>query len=160
MESLILERLKKFTRLANNNPNEHEANVAARRVCKILEEHNFELAVTWNDVKRSTEPAFKSTRTTSPTSRTSHAGTPYGPRFWEDVIFTYDKSDPNYKPPYDKSDVYSAKWYKEKAENDKAQRTAHRTKRTLACSICKIEQDTFFMGDPGTFRCWGCWYAK
>lgn len=35
------ERLKALTRLANNNPNENEANLAARRVCKILEEKQF-----------------------------------------------------------------------------------------------------------------------
>lgn len=36
-----LDILKKLVRLANNNPNEHEANSAARKVCKILEEDGF-----------------------------------------------------------------------------------------------------------------------
>jgi hypothetical protein len=54
-----LDKLKKLIRLANNNPSEHEANSAARRVCKMLDEYEF--PTTWNDVKRSTEPAFKST---------------------------------------------------------------------------------------------------
>jgi len=40
---LDIDRLKKLTRLANNNPNDHEANLAARRVCKMLEEANFTL---------------------------------------------------------------------------------------------------------------------
>lgn len=38
-----LDLLKKLTKLANHNPNEHEANSAARRVCKMLEEANFSL---------------------------------------------------------------------------------------------------------------------
>lgn len=64
----------KLTKLANNNPNEHEANSAARRVCRLLEECNFifdisstELnnpttdSITWNDVKRATKPYWRST---------------------------------------------------------------------------------------------------
>lgn len=41
-----LEKLKKLTRLANNNPNDNEANLAARKVCKMLEEGNWALAPT------------------------------------------------------------------------------------------------------------------
>lgn len=68
-----LDKLKALIRLANNNPSENEANLAARRVCKILADNNFTLlnpqpktaadkvgsAKTWNDVKRSNEPAWK-----------------------------------------------------------------------------------------------------
>lgn len=38
-----LELLRKLVKLANNNSNEHEANSAARRVCKLIAENNFEL---------------------------------------------------------------------------------------------------------------------
>lgn len=61
-----LDLLKKLTRLANNNPNDNEANLAARKVCKMLEESNWSLPsvaarpTTYNDVKRSAEPEFKS----------------------------------------------------------------------------------------------------
>lgn len=41
-----LDLLKKLTRLANNNPNDNEANLAARRVCKMLEEGDWSLATT------------------------------------------------------------------------------------------------------------------
>lgn len=30
-----LKLIEKLARLANNNPNEHEANLAARKVCRI-----------------------------------------------------------------------------------------------------------------------------
>lgn len=75
-----LDKLKKLIRLANDNPNDHEANLAARRVCKILAEKDFVLlnlspktaagkmneAKTWNDVKRSEEPAWRSRPPTGP----------------------------------------------------------------------------------------------
>jgi len=36
-----IDLLKKLTKLANHNSNENEANSAARRVCKMLEEAGF-----------------------------------------------------------------------------------------------------------------------
>jgi hypothetical protein len=36
-----LDLLTKLVKLANNNPNENEANSAARRVCKLIAEANF-----------------------------------------------------------------------------------------------------------------------
>lgn len=55
-----LDLLKKLTRLANNNPNENEENLAARRVCKMLEEGKFSLPIEGPKI--------------------SGASTPYGPR--------------------------------------------------------------------------------
>lgn len=37
------DQLIKLIKLANNNPNENEANSAARKVCKIIEENKFSL---------------------------------------------------------------------------------------------------------------------
>ena len=37
-----LDRLKKLVKLANHNPNDNEANSAARRVCKMIEDGKFE----------------------------------------------------------------------------------------------------------------------
>lgn len=37
-----LELIKKLVKLANNNPNENEANLAARKVCRMIEEGKFE----------------------------------------------------------------------------------------------------------------------
>ncbi len=62
-----LDLLKKLTKLANHNPNDHEANSAARRVCKMLEECNFTLTpvakdnpLTWNDIVRSETSSWRS----------------------------------------------------------------------------------------------------
>lgn len=38
-----LDLLKKLTKLANHNPNENESNLAARKVCKMLEECDWNL---------------------------------------------------------------------------------------------------------------------
>lgn len=68
-----LDLIIKLVKLANNNPNENEANLAARKVCKLIAEGNFKFSsngnitskpeekpLTWNDVKRSTEPYWRS----------------------------------------------------------------------------------------------------
>jgi hypothetical protein len=39
-----LDQIKKLVKLANNNPNEHEANSAARMVCKLIEEAEFKFS--------------------------------------------------------------------------------------------------------------------
>ncbi len=41
MDAKKLEIIKKLIRLANNNPNEHEANLAARKVCIMLADYQF-----------------------------------------------------------------------------------------------------------------------
>jgi len=61
----------KLARLANENPNENEANLAARKVCKLIKAAEYKFngttqskptgrPTTWNDVTRSTEPAWSS----------------------------------------------------------------------------------------------------
>lgn len=36
-----IELIKKLIALANNNPNENEANLSARKVCQLLKDYNF-----------------------------------------------------------------------------------------------------------------------
>lgn len=48
------ELIVKLAKLANNNPNENEANMAARKVCKLLEALNFENG--WNTSRRAAPP--------------------------------------------------------------------------------------------------------
>lgn len=54
-----LEILKKLVALANNNPNDHEANTAARRVCKALAEDKF-IDQLSEPITRAKTPDFKS----------------------------------------------------------------------------------------------------
>jgi len=73
------EKIKKFIRLAVNNTNEHEANLAARKACQALYDGNWDgiantnsrqtvpnqqRATTYNDIRRSTEPQWKPTKPT------------------------------------------------------------------------------------------------
>src|ERR1700749_5093983 len=46
--------LIKLVKLANNNPNEHEANLAARRAVKMIAENNFEIIGGDPSVKKKT----------------------------------------------------------------------------------------------------------
>src|SRR5258708_17675117 len=46
-----LDILKKLVNLANNNPNEHEANSAARKACQLIKESEFKF-----DVDQSQQP--------------------------------------------------------------------------------------------------------
>ena len=50
-----LDLLIKLVKLANNNPNEHEANSAARRACKLIAEGNFKFTA---DIPKN-EPSIK-----------------------------------------------------------------------------------------------------
>lgn len=47
-----LDLLKKLINLANNNPNDHEANSAARRVCKMIAEGNYDFMNTQTPPKQ------------------------------------------------------------------------------------------------------------
>lgn len=63
---MTLDQLKKLVRLANNNPNDHEANAAARKVCRTLEENKFSLVggeqkTFWDDIIQS-KPATRAPR--------------------------------------------------------------------------------------------------
>lgn len=49
-----IDLIQKLIRLANNNPNENEANSAARRVCRMLENYKFSESIT---TQRSSQPA-------------------------------------------------------------------------------------------------------
>jgi len=58
--------IEKLARLANNNPNENEANLAARKVCKLLAKSNFKFVEDskvpppkQETPKRSSEPFWK-----------------------------------------------------------------------------------------------------
>lgn len=117
-----LERLLALIRLANNNPNENEANLAARTVCKVLgANQNFmrtgilEIRTTqakvgvstpdrkntaiWNDVRRSTEPAWGN-RPTNPGGFNPRFYGPGFERMWEyfNNIPRKDAPEPDYEP--------------------------------------------------------------
>lgn len=159
-----LDLLKKLIKLANNNPNEHEANSAARRVCKMIEENNFNFNET------------KSSQNVEPSLR----GVPYS----YDPIIEFFK---NYKRQ-DYGNYANGKWsvdYEVKEEERRKQqeqdehdrvhyaydymkdgryfykkKKEKRESRVLKCKICGNYVSTKFVGEPLVFECNSCqWTA-
>lgn len=149
-----LDRLKALIRLANNNPNDNEANLAARKACKILAENNFSLLQpqprtstttkvnepkTWNDVKRSTESEFKS-RPTAPTAD-----------MWEDFMNRHFTGGAKRWPGFD----WSKAPHKEAPEDNWDRETKNRPppanpyrgdgqkQEVRKCTKCGLETMTF-----------------
>ena len=169
-----IDLITKLAKLANNNPNEHEANLAARKVCRLLEEGKFlfngtRTAVdkipnagnygTWNDVKRSTEPQWRST----PPESGSYNN--YQDYFWDIVNnmrndpYRYGSWEPFPKeePPKQESPKYYAwqdpKWNYVKPSEQKE-------KRLLKCKKCGNSKLTKFVGLAELFECNTCqWTA-
>lgn len=155
-----LKLLEKLVRLANNNPNEHEANLAARRACKLIEDGKFQFnqipptssqspPLTYNDIRRSTEPFWRSTK---------------------------PPSYPGYKF-YDEARDVTPDWWKilEEIENQRRkqrEKTAEqyryepfserkaREKRKLKCKTCNQEKETLFIGLSEFFECNECQWAS
>jgi len=168
-------------RLANHNPSDNEANLAARKVCKIIAENDFAFLkptqprtaadkmrehasnysgpTTWNDVKRSTEPEFKS-RTYYSASNHNPTSNPFedffksywngfaygqrGGKSWTDSAPHKDaptddnwdketKSRPEYKTAYPKDDMYDPITGERKPKRQEIRK----------CSKCGLEIPTF-----------------
>lgn len=169
-----LELIKKLTKLANNNPNDNEANLAARKVCKLLEEGNFSLTQT--------------NTTPTPSNRPQSYGNPFTEDIF-DAIYgrgsrgpgksrtAYDKVreeqnkqqyDPRKRETKYREDYYDYVEYDEKIYNrpfsnvqydEKGQRKS-KLKRILKCKECKQNQETGFVGLPELYVCDKCqWTA-
>jgi len=116
-----LDLLKKLVKLANNNPNEHEANSAARRACKLIENAEFKFVA---DVKPN--PIFNP----SPAQ--------------EDFIRNTQRPVNNYYTP----DAWS--WVDDYIRNasqrrEKAREKAQENKANLKCSTCGKDLDPFYI---------------
>ena len=175
-----IEKLKSIIRLANNNPNEHEANLAARKACKILAENDFALfkqtrtaadkiygvsnptgrnTGTWNDVKRSTEPQWKSKSYDGPGSPEARAYQEDWFKKWNNYWKQAEKEPAQGNTSWDKETNYDSRNYKAKVNwtkdypfDDKPKKKESRIKK---CSKCGVEVSTFrFKEEP--FVCTVC----
>lgn len=155
-----LDLIKKLIRLANNNPNDNEANLAARKACRLIEEGKFNFnelkpvridnitpppqqATTWNDVKRSTEPEFKSSRQHNPNSWTGFKFSQAQQDFF-DRYMRRDWETPKYTPPSSYSPFTS----------DRNEPPKPKEKRPLECTKCHKTVDTAYVGN--LFVCTTC----
>lgn len=145
-----IDKLKALIRLANNNPNEHEANLAARKVCKQLAGNDFALlkepartsntakpaADTWNSMHRSKEPFWRSGDPLydffvnfKGGRRDAKSWTEYAPHVDAPEDNDYE---PFYKPPRN-----------QKEDEDWIRGKRKRRQEIRICSKCGLETMTF-----------------
>jgi len=157
--------LIKLAKLANHNPNEHEANLAARKVCQMLSEDNYTAldkllknhqprqqqrqqyqgAGTWNDIHRTTEEEFQNG--------------PFSPknRNWG----RYDPfNDPHYgkSTEFDWKEFFKSKWTwtpypGPEPENYKGYKKVY-AQKFKNCTVCGI--DKFTVDEDNPFVCFEC----
>lgn len=196
-----LDKLIKLTRLANNNPNENEANLAARKVCKMLEECNWKLngssstsqtkrgPTTWADVKRSTEPWWKSTyqnydwekayrdakererKRKEEDAKYSKEYEAEERKFYKKCKFCGRKDyktaeeRKHYDPTKNESiyvcrDCAFNESKKYEYKHQKHKENYEPPERVLKCKVCGKEVKTRFVGHSSQFTCTNCWYVK
>lgn len=152
-----LDLLKKLTKLANHNPNDNEANLAARKVCKMLEAGKWELP---NQQQK--KPIIRSASNPSspddfirkyynepkPTEPSEHARqeqqrkkyTNKGP--WYDIDFNYIFKER-------KTDPFTGKPIKPLP-----------VERELACKTCGDVNKTYFVGPAVMYQCYKCQFNE
>jgi hypothetical protein len=153
----------KLIRLANNNPNDNEANLAARKVCVLLKDHNFnsqplprpQTASQQNPYQRPpTEPAPTYTRTWNPP--------PYDFDFGDSIFEEFfRKRQREYKKDYYTRPPTEKKVHWNKDDNQYyTPPSKQKEERDLECKTCHKVVKTKFVGHPQLFECNTCqWTA-
>lgn len=156
----------KLAKLANENTNDNEANAAARKVCRLIKEGNYQFGLelanpikpgtTWNDLKRNDgPPPWSSKRPTTPR-----------PDFHDWFVNMYTENHGQEKS-YDSETngtyeyhQYTASDQNERVANAREKRERRRQvpKRPLECTRCHKEFITGYVGN--LFKCDGCFCAE
>lgn len=152
----------KLARLANENPNENEANLAARKVCSLIKAGNYKFdnqpiinrqqPINREPVRPNRQPDVRS------------ASNPIN-----DIYDMFNKycsygktsreyySRPNYnKPPKQEEPVYV--FWDELDPNTKKQK--EESKRILKCKTCHKNTETSFVGLAEIFECNDCSWSE
>jgi len=160
-----LELLIKLVKLANNNPNDNEANSAARRVCKMIAEADYKFI-------NNNPTNFKSTPNPSTgfnpfeeiIRNMRNQRTPYNSYNPYENIW----KNPFTQPEPTKQPFYDGMWANESKEraypiNEYDPITGKRKekpKRNLMCNTCNKSFNTIFQGLESLFICNDCqWTA-
>ena len=138
-----IERLKKLVKLANNNPNEHEANLAARRVCKIIEDAKFEFGITTS--KQPDSSYYKTTYYTQPPKHKSP---------WEDLYtVNFEEIINKMRKEQQRATEEQAK-YRPRYQDPLTREVFE--KRKIKCNRCLETKETRFKGLADTWICMEC----
>src|SRR6266850_1935348 len=128
-----LELIIKLVKLANNNPNENEANLAARKVCKMIAE---------GDYKFNNNSNLKS----------SILG--YQPTKKQQEYYWYEEAENNFNWKETKFDSSGPNWYDDPLPKPKQYDKLN--KKDLRCIKCGDIVNTGFVGPPQVFVCTNC----
>lgn len=144
-----LDLLKKLVLLATRNPNEHEANAAARRACKLIAEAEF---VYLPDGQPKTA-ASKVGATRENTRQWYGFSTPFSEGDWIREEFTKDRENRRKYYDYFRESEWDASPPREKKGTTKP-------KRPLKCKTCGHVLNTIYQGLEELFECNSCqWNA-
>jgi len=154
-----LDLLKKLVKLANNNPNDNEANLAARRVCKMLDNYQFDNgSILYGQSKVNYTPprtAADKVNVKPDPVKEQWPWTSYGfdsAYNFEDVIRKMKETiwrEEQRREQEFKGGQYYSVMYNEYAPNPN-------TKRNLKCYRCGETKPTRFRGIPEAWVCMEC----
>lgn len=135
-----LDLLKKLIRLANNNPNDNEANSAARRVCKMLEEDNFKcFKIMYLKEELKIDPVGNVPYDSIINDLRKKAAQQQKEGSWTGFNW-----DPKYETP----------------EYKQTSSTADKPKKTLKCTRCGNMVETKFVGPSQIYVCNVCQWKE
>ncbi len=142
----------KLARLANENPNENEANLAARKVCSLIKQadYKFNGSTIQSNINQSRTPRQDNSNTTTK-STNRPVDNPWDfSWFYEEINKPRNYSKGN---PFKSGEPY----YPFKEEENKKK---EKPKRTLKCKTCKQDMETSFVGLAEIFECNNCSWSE
>lgn len=151
MDTKQLDLLKKLTKLANHNPNDHEANSAARRVCKLLEDSNFILGVAPITPPKAPGP--------TPNEYYKPQWSPFD-RTWDDEIKKANEQTKRKQEAERLRKEYEERHRKYQSNQDSRNHGFYTRSgiRNLKCRKCGTMKETAFVGYADAFICNECWF--
>lgn len=150
--------IKKLIKLANNNPNDNEANLAARKVCKLLADYAFG-AATEAPRNRPTPP------NAGPTRSNPFTGNPFSADFIEEMLRQNREAAARERARDARRQEYDAETYQRReyerarryqssvwdipytAANPPPRQEPRPDKRSLACTKCGKVKLTAYVGN-------------
>lgn len=146
-----LDLITKLAKLANNNPNENEANAAARKVCRLLAEGHFKFVqdVVVTPPKPSVNP--KASSQSVYTKQTAWD-------WMQDYLRREYENGPR-KSPFEYAihpDDVSAEQKKYYGNPFTEHYYTERESKNLRCKVCGIYKTTEFVGHASQYICMEC----